>query len=482
MKRKNYIFSLASALLMGTMTMSLTACSNEDNVANNTQQPAQGEVRTYTVSIPATFSDNAVTRAVAFDNSGATPAITATFSTTEKVYVYNKTKNKILDGYLQPTNLRIDDTKCDLEGVLTGTLEVGDEIWLLYNPSSAVTGSEQDIIRYTWHSQDGTAASVLDGATSTVTLDGYTAGKLTTTAIATFTNLQSIFRFKFNDGTNDITVRKLGITSQNNAIYYYQEYQPLVLAPIQYGKRGLVFNLPTPTNDFIYAGIRMDKVGSDVLTFDIIDSEDNHYTGTKTAPAAGFDNGNYYYNTSPIIVTADPYHPPMLSRNDGGTIPPPNENNAYMMSGNGSNPIDLTVNGDSYGYTLFMQTDATIRLQGNGTARYGKSDFNTFISSNNNLTIILDGDYEIICKGSTLGYQCISSNNLYLTGNGKLTVTTKSSQTGRCGLYGSVNYYVGNNNVSNLAPDANTTIIRSAQVDNPDGSHTWTYTVTTVTP
>lgn len=131
MKRKSYIFSLASALLMGTMALSLTACTSEDNIENNTHQPAQGEVRTYTVSIPATFSDNAGTRAVAFDNSGATPAITATFSTTEKVYVYNKTKNKILDGYLQPTNLRIDDTKCDLEGVLTGTLEVGDEIWLL---------------------------------------------------------------------------------------------------------------------------------------------------------------------------------------------------------------------------------------------------------------------------------------------------------------------------------------------------------------
>ena len=70
MKRKNYIFSLASALLMGTMALSLTACSSEDIVANNTQQPAQGEVRTYTVSIPATFSDNAGTRAVAFDNSG----------------------------------------------------------------------------------------------------------------------------------------------------------------------------------------------------------------------------------------------------------------------------------------------------------------------------------------------------------------------------------------------------------------------------
>ena len=40
MKRKNYIFSLASALLMGTMALSLTACSSEDNIVNNTQQPA----------------------------------------------------------------------------------------------------------------------------------------------------------------------------------------------------------------------------------------------------------------------------------------------------------------------------------------------------------------------------------------------------------------------------------------------------------
>ena len=29
MKRKSYIFSLASALLMGTMALSLTACTSE---------------------------------------------------------------------------------------------------------------------------------------------------------------------------------------------------------------------------------------------------------------------------------------------------------------------------------------------------------------------------------------------------------------------------------------------------------------------
>ena len=94
MKRKNYIFSLALALLMGTLTMSLTACSNEDIVANNTQQPAQGEVRTYTVSIPATIGgDEAQTRAVDFNGTDAKtgqPTAIATFATTDKIYVYKK--------------------------------------------------------------------------------------------------------------------------------------------------------------------------------------------------------------------------------------------------------------------------------------------------------------------------------------------------------------------------------------------------------
>lgn len=140
--------TLALALLTGALAMSgLTACSSsEDSVAEDPTpvvNPAQPQ--TYRVSIPATMGDG--TRAATgevtetgegSETGGTTRAVsfsgtTSTFTTSECVYVYNVTTGKALSGYLQPTNLSADNKSCDLTGELTGTLNEGDNIKLLYN-------------------------------------------------------------------------------------------------------------------------------------------------------------------------------------------------------------------------------------------------------------------------------------------------------------------------------------------------------------
>lgn len=136
--------TLALALLTGALAMSgLTACSSSENSVAEDPTPVvnPAQPQTYRVSIPATMGDGTraatgegsetggTTRAVSF--SGTTS--TSTFTTSECVYVYNVTTGKALSGYLQPTNLSADNKSCDLTGELTGTLNEGDNIKLLYN-------------------------------------------------------------------------------------------------------------------------------------------------------------------------------------------------------------------------------------------------------------------------------------------------------------------------------------------------------------
>lgn len=79
------------------------------------------------------------------------------------------------------------------------------------------------LIDYT--GQNGTPSGVRDGATATV--DTYAGnGVLTTKATASFTNVQSMFRFLFTDGTSTISVKSLRITSNNGALV--KCYYPLI--------------------------------------------------------------------------------------------------------------------------------------------------------------------------------------------------------------------------------------------------------------
>lgn len=508
MKRKNYIFSLASALLMGTMALSLTACSSEDNIVNNTQQPAQGEVHTYTVSIPATFSDNAGTRAVEFDNS-STPAITAKFVENEKVYVYDKTTSKLLTGYLVVKNVSADMKSCELQGQLTGSINADDEVVLLYNLNqinSTVSSVDDFYYRYA-NTQDGTAEKCVDGAKATMKvkeIDASNYYKMTFYAVgdgtkaqakAAFTNVQSMFRFQFADATaptTPISVKTLNIQSKNTALA--DRYYPMKSSG-QYVPEASGINV-TPaaaTDAYLYVAlcIKEASASDDVLYFCVTDGAGNAYKGTKDAPSGGFKNGKYYYNTDPILLHKQ--IAPTITWTYPLTPVVADANLIYSFDagGGGGTQYDITISGacNGYGFNITSSGNTgTIRLNSLNATWKNADPTTPFIKVYDNVTIELTGDNSITCDTY---YAINSTGNLRFSCTGaSATLTVTASSSDFCGLFGDSNYEQSQGggaynyyptttelDVTSQLAASGYTVTRSARTANADGTYTWTYTV-----
>ena len=237
---KTLMLSAATVALFG-----MTACSgSDDNIIGDepiTEQP--GTVKTYQVSIPATMPGDEQTRAVSFDGTTST----STFKTGEKVYVYNVTKNEVMVGYLQPSNITTDGKGCDLTGTLTGTnaISANDELKLMYNLTAVYP--DPTSCKFNYDGQHGTQSGVVDGALATVNVSSYTGGTLTTTAPASFQPVQSMFRFKFVDENNNpITVKTLLIQSTYWDIA--ATYWPLDNNS-SFGTRNIMVTPLSPTSD-----------------------------------------------------------------------------------------------------------------------------------------------------------------------------------------------------------------------------------------
>ena len=498
MKRKNYIFSLALALLMGTLTMSLTACSNEDIVANNTQQPAQGEVRTYTVSIPATIGgDEVQTRAVDFNGTDAKtgqPTAIATFATTDKIYVYKKSpyaawlswnsETSSFD-YLSPNKA---GTNCTLTGSITGQFAVGDVLVLYYNMERL--DSNPVNCAFICVNQDGTASGVPDFAVATVKVKSIdAAGNITfcqesndDDETAHFENQLSMFRLSFTDGINPINVKRVIVTSSSSAIFSI--YVPI--RKLYINTYPIFVDLPTPTTEYIYVGIGINEnlisVGAE-MNFEVEDADGKVYKGTKAAPADGFTKGKYYYSTSRVTVTYQfTRQHPTITWTTPSTPVEPDVRNQYVIE---DNNFDITLSGTSNVDFFYMgslgTTNGTVRLNG----LTASLDFDTEFIYNNGGDLTID----LLNGSSNFTPRLYSAGNLKLSGSGTLTVTTTYDEY--CGLYGD-NYKSSDNNhdttteldVTSQLAAPGYIVTRSARTDNADGTYTWTYTVkkaTTVT-
>jgi len=465
---KQTLHALGALTIAAALTMLSTACTNDDSLLAG--EPQASAVKTYTVSIPATMAGDE-TRAVSIDGT----TITRSFDTNERVYVYNVTKDGLMDGYLQPTNISADGKSCTLTGELSDyAIEANDELKLLYNLSSS---SDANFI---YLSPDGLQESLLDGAVATVTVSSYTGGVLTTTANASFLPVQSVFRFKFVDeNSNAITVQTLKVKSAGDNIAAV--YWPMREVN-KYGSNSIVVTPSEPTSDYLYMAMHIieDKTPTD-LKFTVFDNNDKEYVGTRTPPTGGFKNGKYYYNTAPIQLTKLDLQKPTITWTKVYEPVSPDANHCYKVYGplkEGSSseydPAEITISGTSNGYWFRMERPGgTVHLN-NLTATYDESG-SQFIDSNGDLNLDINGTNSITCSGAS---QCIFvSGTLKLSGNGTLTVTSTSS--GRCGLYGSVNYKNSNNSDPAVLAADGYTVTRSACTDNGNYTYTWTYTVTT---
>lgn len=462
---------LATAVMLGLMIVSgLTACTKENNVT---------EAVSYEVCIHAANGSDAQSRAVTIDGTTST----SIFTTGEWVYVYNETTNAMLGGCLSPANLSEGGTKCDLVGSLTGTISQGDQLVLLYNLNML---DPYDVLRssFEYRGQNGLATGVIDGAMATVTATLYESNKLSATETAEFENQQSIFRFKFVDENNTpITVAGLSIYSDNRSV----AKSCLPLHHGLYSSASSVSPLTVtpsfPTSDYLYVAIGIDESASsgDVINFIAIDDNGDEYRGTKAAPSSGFRNGKYYYNSTPIQLTKMNYVKPTItwtSVQNGTPVEPVNRR--YSVYGQGGNPSVITISGNSNGYDFYLAGGSTVTLS-NLTATVETS----FIYSNADLSIVVDGVNSITCTDYHLAL--MTGSSIKLSGNGTLTLTAKNDFF--CGM-GASNYdpdngtnqysSTGVTDITGSLAAPGYKVTRSAITNNGNGTYTWTYTVTPI--
>ena len=483
----------------------LVACTSD----NDFTEPVS-DVKTYQVNIHASFggttraNDPTPAPPLEWEGAGTTRAVTfdgttssSTFRDGERVYVYNATSGKVMlnadgtaAGCLTPTNISADGKSCDLTGTLTGSdIAATDQLLLMYNLNDVKAGNDNDKLRqysnfnYNW--QDGTATGVTDGATATMTGWSIDGGVLTTTGTAQFQNVQSMFRFSFkdNDTGDELSVKQVQITSQNDALVRY--YYPMRDEASRYSKYGVGMYNDQALSGYIYMALCIDESASaaDVLTFEVKDGGGNKYEGTKAAPAAGFRNGKYYYSSTPIALTLKERRTlPTITWTTPSTAP---ETIGEEMIEVEDNDADFTLSGTSEGVCFLLKRSGTVRLNGL-TASYS-GDMAEFISDNFDLTLDISGANTVACKN--LVYSILACDNLKLQGYGTLTVTANDPTY--CGIRGNVNYAPANSWQAETNANATTTeldvseqlaatgykVVRSARTDNADGTYTWTYTV-----
>jgi len=195
------ILSLAALLIVSA---TFVACTNDDNIIDETQQPANGK---YTMTINASKGDGATTRALTL--SGKT--LSATWATTENVYV--KKGSDWATGSLNP---QADGATATLKGELSGITIAENDVLTLQFPKSG------DI---TYDGQLGTLADIeanFDYATASVTVASISAsGNINPeAATTTFTNQQAIVKFTLidkADGTTSLSATQLVVSDGTNS-------------------------------------------------------------------------------------------------------------------------------------------------------------------------------------------------------------------------------------------------------------------------
>ncbi|MBO4267824.1 MAG: hypothetical protein J5869_00465 [Bacteroidaceae bacterium] len=211
---------LMATLLTGAV---ITSCNNSEEEIVNTDEPA---VMTYHMVVNAAKGRGTVTRAL---SGGEGSALVAEWAVGEEVYVYNDTKAALLGGCLKAKNAGASAT---LEGDLTGTIEIGDELVFMY---------PKKVIDYT--GQDGTLAKIssnYDYALTRAHVSSISGSDINLDAILTFDNMQAIVRFSLVDNAtgNPINATSLtidatdGSNSQLLQAYTYGDFASASFGPI----------------------------------------------------------------------------------------------------------------------------------------------------------------------------------------------------------------------------------------------------------
>ena len=282
--RKNI---LLIAALLGAMA--LTGCVKEENNQEMPEEQLTAAGSVWTVTLPAEKVDAPKTKGLDIEGDEATTTtLISVWKDNEPVKVYRGTE---CIGTLTATPDGEDSHKATLSGeVVTSDLEAGVSTLTLLTPRSEwdytgqvgiLMGDDNSIEKlYHYTAAVNVLVTSVDGEHGTFT-----------TAGATFTNQQSIFRMNFrylNPGT-PITAKMVTITSAGGHLVQSQAVDG---TSVEEGAISVTLGTAS-ANPFFVALRNGDTANEEELRFTVVDNNGITYKGTKTVPAAYKPNGTF---------------------------------------------------------------------------------------------------------------------------------------------------------------------------------------------
>ena len=201
-----------AALLIASATF--VACSSDDNIANETQQPVNPTGK-YTMTVQASKGDDATTRALSLDGK----TLSVKWAATDEVSVFPESWATPAMGTLTAAASETGSTT--LTGAVTGAAE-GNTLNLLFPRAEwSYTGQKGILL-----SDENSIEKKYDYAAAQVTVSEV-AGTTITTNTANFTSQQAIVKFtlKNNDGSAALAAEKLTISAASNKLVTNKSYR-----------------------------------------------------------------------------------------------------------------------------------------------------------------------------------------------------------------------------------------------------------------
>lgn len=487
------------------LALGLTACNKRENTET---------VPSYHFNIPAAFGSADDSKAVTFEGESG---ITSSFLTTDKIYVYNVTKDAWATDadtftYLQPDR---DGASCILTGDLifhryhtnqtewsdVVTVEDSDIYTLFYMSLPNLLGDNSMIDEYMLQNGSYDTTDYMMGYISShgVSISDYArAGNVsfsmngtTLSAISpiSFANMASMFRqrLSFTDKDGDpvqpAIVSSLEIRTEHRIITGMNiivedgetdlERRTLDNTLILIGNPSVI-----DSNRDTYFAISFDNTtleSGDKFTFTAEDSQGNVYIGEKAIPAGGLQNGKYYYGTLDLAWDHQNQTYTVTDKNGDSISPMFFDEDTFYIVEDGA-----TISGGGSGRRVYIQSTGAITLTGNGTAVYtSEYDTSSFIYAVNSetLTIILGSNYTISCPRSTRGVINVENGTApaelkFATTGGSYTLTCTSKMASK-------GFTCDNTDLA--AAGFEVTLQGGAPTDNGDGTYTFVYTVAPAT-
>ena len=257
-------------ILCGGMlaVLTLSACSS-----NSDDAVADGGNYLQHVTLQASMG-GADTRAL---SEGEGNAINASFAEGDKVIVVDADGTTIVGTLTAATAGKTTTLSGEIN---TSTLEVNETVTLHYRSTTA-----------NYDNQTGTLAGIASGQdyaegtlrVSTVTPLTFESNSVTLTA------KQSITKFSFKDGTNDVSVKTFGIAATGLV-------QSIAVGGAE--TVGVVTGTLATASSDVYVALRNNSEAKQAYSFTIKDADGNWYTGKKNANLV---NGNNY--TATVALT-----------------------------------------------------------------------------------------------------------------------------------------------------------------------------------